>query len=306
MSRLRAALFVVIAALLWSAGGVGVRNIQAASLAIAGLRSLFALPILATLLVRQAQKRSVSVRKLLGGRKLQAAAVAYAVLVSCFVMATKRTTAANAILLEYTSPIYIAILSWKFLGERIRRWDLVAMVGCFLGLVLCVSGSLGGGHLSGDLIALMSGAAFGVMPVLMLLERRALHAAGEDAAGDLVPVAALTLGNAITAAVMLPLAALGPEGSFPHDGLSWCIVAALGTFQIGIPYGLYGLAVPHLRAVESTLIAMLEPVLSPFWVFLVNEERPGQGTLWGGVLIVGSLLTQALWAAHAKRAENRV
>ena len=303
MSPLHAAIYVAIAALLWSAGGVGVRNIEASAFAIAGLRSLFALPVLVALCTYQARARQVSLAPMLRARRVQFAALAYALLVSCFVMAAKRTTAANAILLEYTSPIYIAFLSWKFLGERIRHWDILAIAGCLLGLLFCVGGSLGGGHLDGDLIALLSGAAFGVMPVIMMLERRALHARGCDAAGDMVPVVSLTLGNAITACVMLGVSAM-THADMPTDTRSWWIVAAMGVLQIGVPYGLYGLAVPHLRTVQSTLIAMLEPVLSPLWVFLVNGEIPGLGTLAGGALIVSSLVAQAIWSAKAQHLES--
>ncbi len=304
MSAPTAALFVALAALLWSAGGVGVRNIEASAFAIAGLRSLFALPVLAALCLQQASAHEVSLSAMLRARRVQLAALAYAFLVSCFVIAAKRTTAANAIFLEYTSPIYIAFLSWKFLGERIRRWDVVAIVGCFFGLGCCVGGSLGGGRIDGDFIALLSGVAFGVMPVIMLLERRALHARGCDAAGDMVPVVALTLGNALTAGVMLSVTGLS-HAAMPADSRSWLIVAAMGVLQIGVPYGLYGLAIPHLRAVQSTLIAMLEPVLSPVWVFLVNGEIPGLGTLAGGALIVSSLVVQAVWSANAQRLEKK-
>lgn len=295
MPPFRAAIYVALAALLWSAGGVGVKNVQASAFAIAGLRSLFSLPILLAFATSAARNKRVALAPLMRAKNVQFAALAYAVLVSCFVMAAKRTTAANAILLEYTSPIYIAILSWRFLGERTRAWDFVAIVGCFAGLLCCVGGSLGGGHLDGDLIALLSGAAFGVMPILMLLERRRQHALGAGALGDLTPVVSLTLGNVLTAAVMIPLG----WSEMPQDNLSWTIVAALGVLQIGLPYALYGLAVPHLRAVQSTLIAMLEPVLSPVWVFWVNHEVPSRGTLLGGFLIVSSLIVQAVWSSKA-------
>src|SRR5262245_25298598 len=104
-------LYVLLAATAWSLGGLGVKLVSAHPLAIAGCRSAFAIPVLWAALYQQARQKGVAVRPLLKRPRLWGAAVSYAVMVVCFVVAAKLTTAANAILLQYTGPIYVALLS---------------------------------------------------------------------------------------------------------------------------------------------------------------------------------------------------
>jgi drug/metabolite transporter (DMT)-like permease len=109
-------------------------------------------------------------------------------------------------------------------------------------------------------------------------------------AEPLAPLVAMSLGNAIAALVALPATVMHP----PADQRTWLVLVALGTVQIGLPYVLYGMAVRRLRALESSLLAMIEPVLAPIWVLLATGERPSVMAAAGGALIVASIVFNAI------------
>jgi drug/metabolite transporter (DMT)-like permease len=295
-------LFALSAALLWSSSGVGIKLLPMSGPAIAGFRSLFALPILAIVLLRSPAARKLRFyRDALADPWVWAASAAYAVCVTLFVLSTKLTTAANAILFQYSAPIYTALLSWPLLGERVRGADWLAVLGCLLGIGLCFVEKLSGGGLLGNLLALLSGLGFALVP---LIWRRQLQAAAREPRPDgtsdhrkrLVELT-LLLGNLITAFVALPSLLSEP----PRTGAIWLGVALLGTVQIGVAYLLYGAAIRRLRAVECLLAATLEPILNPVWVALWAHESPGPQTLLGGAVIVVTVVLHGLYIHRPPR-----
>lgn len=288
--RLHGVLFALAAALIWSSSGVGIKLLPMSASAIAGFRSLFALPLLAIVLLRSPAARQPNFyRQSLRDPWVWAAAAAYAMCVTLFVTSTKLTTAANAILFQYSAPIYTALLSWPLLGERVRGADWLAVLGCLLGMALCFFEKLSGGGLSGNLLALLSGLGFALVP---LIWRRQLQRQRAN------PVElTLLLGNLITAAVALPALLTEP----PATPVQWISVALLGTVQIGVAYLLYGAAVRRLRAVECLLAATLEPILNPVWVALWAHESPGPKTLLGGAVIVLTVVLHGLYVHRPQR-----
>jgi drug/metabolite transporter (DMT)-like permease len=284
---------VLMAALLWSTGGVGIKVVEGNAFAIAGWRSLFALPILlATILVR-ARTANLDAWGALRRRNAWIAAVSYAAMVICFVVATKLTTAANAIFIQYTGPVYVALLSAPLLGERLRPSDWIAVGGTLVGMALFFADGLSVDARSGNIVAIVSSFGFAGMPLAMRMDQAALARAGETRAQALAPLASMIAGNAITVLVCSPaMTKLVTAESMTTR--AWVVVAALGAFQIGLPYVLYGIAVRHLRAIESSLVAMIEPILSPIWVLLATGERPGTWAIVGGAIIVATLSVQAL------------
>lgn len=289
-------LLAVGAAVIWSAAGVGIKLLPLLPLAIAGFRSLFALPILgAALLLRGPVARERGLYSFaLRQPSVWASAAAYALCVTLFVFATKLTTAANAILLQYSAPIYVAFLSWPLLGERVRGIDWLAVLGCLLGVGWCFADQLSATGWTGNLLALASGFCYGLLP---LLWRRQLRAArpGDPAAATQVyrpylPQVSLVLGNALSVVLSLPWMVQGA----PQHGADWLIVMFLGSVQIGLAYLLYAAAVQRLRAVECLLAAALEPILNPVWVALWAHERPGPGTLLGGSVILATVIAHSL------------
>jgi len=307
-SRRVGALLVVAAATLWSTGGVGVKVAVAEPMVIAGLRSVFALAFMAVVLAVTTARSRVGlagVLVLLRRRLVWAAAAGYATMVVCFVLAARRTTAANAIFLQYTGPVYVALLGGKLLGERITRRDLVAVGGCVAGMALAFGGELGGGRAAGNALAIVSSFGFAALPLLLRLDQQRLaleEGAHAKAVAEHAPLVAMSLGNAVAAVVALPAMVAHPV-SGPAATRTYAVLAALGFFQIGLPYVLYASAVRRLRALESSLLATIEPVLSPVWVVLATGETPSSLALAGGAMIVIAVAAQT--AGHRVSAARR-
>jgi DME family drug/metabolite transporter len=280
------ALLVLAAAALWSTGGVGVKVANAEPLVIAGLRSAFALAFMSIVLLVTMRRRGEGARELFALLRrplVWAAAASYALMVVMFCLSARRTTAANAIFIQYTGPVYVALLSTKLLGEKPSAGDYGAVFASLAGMALTFGGELGGGRMEGNLLAVLSSFGFAGLPLLLRIEE-------QRRSEPLAPLVAMSLGNAIAAVVALP-ACIGHP---PADRRTWLVLIALGTFQIGLPYVLYGMAVRRLRALESSLLAMIEPVLSPIWVLLATGEKPSVMAALGGAVIVASVALNAI------------
>lgn len=280
------ALLVLAAAVLWSTGGVGVKIANAEPLVIAGLRSAFALAFMTIVLVVTMRRRGDSARvlvRLLRRPLVWAAAASYALMVVMFCLSARRTTAANAIFIQYTGPVYVALLSAKLLGEKPSAGDFGAVFASLAGMALTFGGELGGGRMEGNVLAVLSSFGFAGLPLLLRIEE-------QRRAEPLAPLVSMTLGNAIAALIALPSCVLHP----PADQRTWLVLVALGTLQIGLPYVLYGMAIRRLRALESSLLAMIEPVLSPIWVLFATGERPSMMAAIGGAVIVASVMLRTL------------
>lgn len=288
-------LLVIAAAALWSTGGVGVKVVDAEPLVIAGLRSAFALAFMVVVALVQLRGRRAVIPRLLARPLVWAAAASYALMVVMFVLAARRTTAANAIFIQYTGPIYVALLSGRLLGEKPSRRDFIAIAICVVGMALTFGGELGGGRAAGNALAVLSSFGFAGLPLLLRVDQRRVDPQIAAAA----PLVAMSLGNAIAAGVALPAIVAHPLGG-PHAFRSLVVLFLLGTLQIGLPYVLYGIAVRRLRALESALFSTVEPVLSPFWVLAVTGETPTLLAAAGGAVIVAAVVFQTLGMRAAK------
>ena len=299
------ALLMIAAATLWSTGGVGVKVAVAEPLVIAGLRSVFALAFMVVVVavgLRTTAEGLAVVTALLRRPLVWAAAAAYALMVVCFVLAARRTTAANAIFLQYTGPVYVALLGGPLLGERVTRRDLGVVAACLAGMGLAFGGELGGGRAAGNVLAIVSSFGFAGLPLLLRLDQKRLLAdadrRGPDGAARIAghaPLVAMSLGNALAALVALPAMIAHPIGG-DSATRTYAVLIALGIFQIGLPYVLYATAVRRLRALESSLLATIEPVLSPVWVVLATGERPSPLAMAGGAIIVLAVAAQGITA----------
>jgi drug/metabolite transporter (DMT)-like permease len=268
MERSRAVLYLSATAVLWSFGGVLIKWVSWNPLAIAGTRSLIALPFL---LVLFPKRRITWSGAQIGG------AVGYAATVILFVSATKLTTAANAILLQYTAPLFVAAASGLLLGERVRWFDWLAISVACGGMVLFFVDKLETGGYWGNIIAILSGVAFAAMILFLRKEKD----------GD--PLASVVLGNALTVILCLPFM-LHP----PLRASDWTGLALLGIFQIGLSYVLYAEAIKHVTALEGILVPMIEPILNPIWVFLFLGERPGRLALAGGTVVIAAVMARSV------------
>ncbi|MDS4022634.1 MAG: DMT family transporter [Candidatus Competibacter sp.] len=264
----RALLFLVATALLWSLGGVLIKWVDWNPVAIAGTRSLIGAALVG-LAFRHELRFDGSLAQI-GG------AVAYAGTVVLFVIANKLTTAANAILLQYTAPIYVALFGPWFLGERASRRDWMILLVMMGGMVLFFLDDLSLDGYLGNGVALASGLCFAWLTLFLRRQK------------DGFPVPSLLLGNLLAGVIGLPFM----FQSMP-DLSSWVGLLLLGVVQLGLPYILYALALRHVTAVEGILIPMIEPVLNPVWVFLMMGEAPSPWAIVGGAIILGAVIFRA-------------
>ncbi|MGE5411192.1 MAG: DMT family transporter [Clostridiales bacterium] len=263
----KAILYLIATAVLWSLGGVLIKWVKLNPIAIAGMRSLISVIFIAVAFRPKVKFSSV---KLAGG-------FAYTSTVVLFVSANKLTTAANAILLQYTAPVYVAILGYWFLKERISRLDWISIFVAFCGMILFFMDKLSTGNMFGNVIAIFSGIAFAWLVLLMRKQK------------DESPLDSVIIGNILTALIGVPFV-LGSH----IDLNSWIGLFLLGVVQLGIPYVLYAYAISHVAAIEAILIPVIEPVLNPIWVLLILGESPGIYALIGGIIVIGSLTFRSI------------
>jgi len=253
-------LLMVATAVFWSLGGLLIKMVNCHPLAISGLRSAIAC-IFLLILVR---------RPHFSWSKMQiAGAASFCATVITFVLATRLTTAANAILLQYSAPIYVGLLGVWLLKERIRPIDIAALVLVLAGLVMFFFDGLSGSGFLGNVFGLISGISFACFFVFTR----------KDKTGPVVET--ILLGNIVTAVIGVPFVFTG----FP-DTTGWIVLVILGVVQLGVPYLLYSIAIKHVTALEAILICTLEPVLNPLWVLLVMGEKPSMWALIGGLIVL--------------------
>jgi drug/metabolite transporter (DMT)-like permease len=275
--RRKAILFVILAAILWSTGGLMIKIISWGPLAIMGGRSIFS-SILLLLYVRRIPTKWTRWKIL--------ASVSHVLTASLFVTATKMTTAANAIFLQYTAPVYIVLLAAWFLHERPTRTDWISMVIIFSGMLLFFGDKLSLDGLYGNLLAVLSGITMALMAVSMRAQK----------GGN--PAESILLAHLFTAVVGFPFVL-----KEAWTVTNWLIILYLGVFQIGLSFLFFSMAIKHIPALEATLISTLEPVLNPVWVFLFVGEQPGLFALVGGVIVLGGVALNAISSARAPAPE---
>lgn len=264
---------LVGAAVLWSTGGLIIKAVDWTPLGIAGGRSLLAALVILGFLGKPRWSREGA---------LWGAVLAYMGTVILFVFATRLTTAANAILIQYTAPLYVALLGPWYLGERNRAVDWVAIGVILAGLVLFFLDRISPEGMTGIFCAMGSGGCFGVF-ILFCRKMR-----------EQPPLTALFLGNLLTGLVCLPFFVAGP---YP-DLMSLGGVVVLGVVQLGLSYVLFARAIGRVPAVESILLLTLEPILNPLWVLLFLGERPGAWSLVGGAIVLAGVTGRALFRAR--------
>jgi len=267
-SRGRPMALLVLTAVFWSFGGILIKWVQWNPMAISGMRS--AIAALTIWIVFRDLRFNWS-RPQIGG------AVAFAGTVTLFVIATKMTTAANAILLQYTAPVYVALFGPWFLGEPTRRQDVISIAVIFGGIALFFLDKLTPAGMWGNVAALGSGACFGWLTLFLRSQK--------GGSG----IESIFLGNLLAAAAGIPFM----FGSMP-DARSWAGLLLLGTVQMGIPYVFFSMAIRHVPAVTAILIPMIEPVLNPVWVLLFLGETPGPMAILGGSIILGVVALRCL------------
>lgn len=273
----RAVGYLVLAALCWSLGGLLIKAVTWPALAVAGGRGFIAAMFL--ILTNRALRFHFSPAQIWG-------AVAYAACTVTFCAATKLTTAANAILLQYTAPVWVALFGTWFLGERATRADWITIAAVLGGMTLFFADTLEMANVLGNALAISSGMAFAGMTIALRKQK----------AGS--PVESIILGNLLAFIIGLPWL-IGAPALTP---IGWTSLATLGVLQLGVSYWLYARAIKHVTALEAVLIPVIEPILNPIWVLLALHEKPSGPALAGGAIVLTAVTLRAVASIRGRRA----
>ena len=265
--------YVLMAVFLWSTGGLLIKLTTLDAYQVTFFRSLFA-AITVIILTRK------------DGFKINLfgifASIVYALTLFLFVWATKKTTAANAIFLQYTAPIYILLFGPFIICEKFHWRDLITVVVVLFGMSLFFVGRLEIADYQGNIAALCSGVMFGLY--IMLLK----HPKAEE----LSPTVTVIYGNLILVAMTSSSGIAAITSLVPLD---WFAVIFLGVFQIGISYILYIKGVRGgTRPLDASLIGFVEPLLNPVWVLVFVGERPSQWAVLGGAIIITAIAVHTI------------
>lgn len=280
LERRKGILFVVVAALLWSTGGIGIKAIVDPPLKVTFYRSLFAAIALLALFGR----RVWGVRRWKSTAVFAAAVLSYAACLTTFVIATKWTTAANAIFLQYAGVVWVLIFSPIFLREPMRARDVVAIAVAIAGMALFFVGRFEARGMAGNAMALGSSIFFAALVLCLRRE----HDAAESA---------ITWGNVVTAVALAPFVA----SDLAVTTRSFVALLLLGLFQIALAYVFFVRGLKYVTATRASLTGMLEPVANPVWVLLFVGERPSPFAILGGAVV---LATVAWHTVASERAAN--
>lgn len=277
-------LLVLGAAILWSTGGLFIKATHLSAIELSFGRSLLAAITIAIFTRREG----------FGLNRISAlTSILYAALLLLFVLATKLTTAANAIFLQYTAPVYVLILEPLFYKEKFRARDFITVAACMAGMSLFFVGNLRPQDINGNLLALASGVCFALFFLLLRHSKaRNVNRASSAIYGNLIVV--LICGPAFFGAMQRGI-----------DVGDYLRIAYLGVIQIGFAYLLFTLAMARgVRSLDASIIGYIEPVLNPIWVFLFIGERPSTWAILGGGIIITSVIAHMLIETKTKAAKT--
>ena len=275
----KATLEMLLCAALWSIAGILFKLIPWNGFAVAGMRSLIAgITIYISM-------RLMGFRYVLNRRTLIAGFFSGCTYL-CFTVANKLTTSANAIVLQFTSPVFIIIYSAVLFGRKPKKEDLAVVLFTLLGISLFFLDQLKPGYLIGNFVAIGAGMFMAGMYV----------AVGEIEEEE--RFSGILNGQALTFLVGLPFFIVTKPAVTPTALIA---LLALGVFQLGLSYVLYVKASKYCPALACCLLGAIEPLLNPVWVFLFNGEKPGIFALIGAVIVIVSI---TVWSAFGQEKEQ--
>ena len=269
----KAILQMLACAALWSMAGIFIKLVPWSPFVIAGWRSFIAGGIAFAFLRAQKLPFVWSRHSCLAGLSL-------ALTLTLFVVANKMTTAANAIVLQFTAPVFIVIFSALFFGKKFRTSDIVTVAVTMAGISLFFFDKLSVGHQLGNVVALGAGMAFSLYYI-------SLGDSSEDER-----MSAIIIANAMVFLACLPFSFTTQPEITPAPVL---FLMLLGVVQLGIPYVLLAKAAEHCPPLACCLLGAVEPLLNPLWVFLLDGEAPGPRALAGGAVVIATITLWSVW-----------
>ena len=276
-TKYRGPLLIAMTAVLWSSAGVLIKLVPWDAMTIVGLRSAFAAVVMAVYMRRP--RITFTKPVVLGALSLSAT-------MALFILANKLTTAANAIVLQYTSPIFVILISALLLKTRPKALDIAAVGIVFAGVMLFFFDQLKADALLGNILAVLSGLTFSGV----FIANRMPGAKPEQA---------MLLAYMINIVICTPFIAT----NVTFEAVPWLAIALMGIFQLGLAYVLFSIGIKTTPPVTASLIAALEPLLSPIWVMMATGEKPGAFAIAGGVVVLITIVVYNMISTRRSRAE---
>ncbi len=276
-------LMMVVCAVLWSISGITMKYIDWSPFLISGGRGLFS-ALIVYLSMRVSHYPMKFTKKSMG------IAICTFINILTFISANKLTTAANAIVLQYTAPIFVVLITVFVLKRRLKAHEIIAVLVAICGVVLFFLDQMSPQGMLGNILATTSGFFMGLV-----------YALSGEIKDDGERISGLVIGHALLALIGIPVGLVFTDPA-NITLVPILLVVFLGTVQMGIPYVLFGRASVMISGVELSLITMLEPMLNPLWVALIYGEIPGPRALFGMVLIIGAVV--AYTVIDAKRSKE--
>lgn len=275
ITKTRATLYMTICAVMWSTSGILIKSLPWNPVVIAGMRSLIAAGIYFLYMVFCEKTKFRPNRYSIAGGAFMAGNFLL------FIAANKYTTAANAIVLQYSSPIFLLIISALLYRQKFRLMDILTVTATMAGISLFFLDKLSGGYLFGNLLAL----AAGLTAAFMFLSFGRADVSSRSNG--------ILLGHLFSVIFSIPFLFLAPPSMTTSTVTALLL---LGVFQLGIPYILYGLALRKCSPLACALISAMDPLLNPIWVFLGYGEIPGPFALAGGVIVIAAVVIWSIWS----------
>lgn len=277
--RQKGYVLLILASIFWSLGGMLLKLVTWNGFAVGGCRSLVS-AVFVAFFVKKLNFKFTKWRVI--------GMFSYAGTVLLFAIATKMTTAGNAIMLQYTAPIYAAIFGSKILKEKLNKIDFVSIGVVLLGMVLFAAEGLQGGHILGDVLAVLSGLTFALVYVSTRMEME----------ND--PIQNIFWGNILAFLIAVPFMRNISVTFYNVTG-----IILLGVFQLGLAYVLYSYGMRYVTVLEGVIITMFEPILNPIWVMLTIGEVPGKLAIIGGAIIIFGIFMRELVRFYDRKKVKR-
>ena len=272
-------LFMAAASVCWSLGGVCIFFITQSGwsgMSIIGIRALLAALVFAV--YRKSVKINFTPGNVISGLCLASTTI-------LFVFANQLTTAAAAILLQFTSPIFVLIIRFIFYKKKPKLSEIIAVSVTIMGMALFFADELSAGNTLGNILAICSGLSFA--GVIMGNKRE-----------DTNPEHSLFFGFIINAVLFTPFAFF--DQGISAEFLPWALIVVVGLVQVGLAYVFFANGIKRTSALLAVLTTALEPILNPIWVALATPQRPGRFALFGGIIIVLSIVGYNIWELQRK------
>ena len=278
-------LYISFTAFLWSTSGFFIKYLTINAFQISFFRSLIA--ALTVFFITMARKKKL---KFEFDKVSNFAAIFYAGILILFVLATKMTTAANAIFLQFTAPMYLVVLEPLFLKTKFDSKNVVTIIICIFGMMLFFFGKLELGNIYGNLLAIASGMCFAMFS--LLLKYKKVKHKNDNTLNNVI------MGNVLVAVIAFFV--VFPD--FKLDLTQSLILLYMGAIQIGVSYIIFNEGIKYVSATESMIIATLEAIFNPIWVFVGIGEMPSVYSIFGGLIIFAAII----WRNFSKKEKSLI